>query len=294
MRLRTLAALAFTIGGSVLAAPHRTAAAAFAQTAASDLVVDRAGDVFFVRATINGVGPFWLLLDTGAPITMLDVSVLNRLGKSPGPIESWFLVLGSRTPPLSAPSVTDLRIEVPGLPTLTGRQWPLVDYSDERQRRSRAFDGVLGADALDGVTTVVDFPGNRVHVIRPAATPAARAGRTAVFTATMNFLVYDLRYKARTVIATGGDEAVMLTSPLAREFIGRTPPPDFRGFSIGGASWTFAQQPATLSRETTGPHASRDFDAIIGAKFLRDFVVTLDGVARAVTLVPTGPGRRTD
>src|SRR6185503_1700587 len=46
---------------------------------AVEVPVERSAHVFFARATINGQGPFWLTVDTGATLTVIDPATAEHL-----------------------------------------------------------------------------------------------------------------------------------------------------------------------------------------------------------------------
>src|SRR5262245_59492763 len=78
------------------------------------LPVERASNEFFVRATINGVGPFWFTVATGATLTVIDPATATRLGLATRPEGRRGMgVTGGET---DMATTSGARIEIGGLP----------------------------------------------------------------------------------------------------------------------------------------------------------------------------------
>src|SRR6186997_2408264 len=81
-RASVFVALALTTAWRVGATP---------QAGQTRLPVERAANIFFARGMVNGAGPLWFTLDTGANLSVLDPSsarslglVVNDAGRQPG------------------------------------------------------------------------------------------------------------------------------------------------------------------------------------------------------------------
>jgi predicted aspartyl protease len=56
------------------------ASAGGSQTAPVILPTERASNVFFAEVKINGAGPFWFTVDTGATLTVIDPATAQQVG----------------------------------------------------------------------------------------------------------------------------------------------------------------------------------------------------------------------
>lgn len=121
-----------------------------------------------VEATINGEGPFKLVLDTGAKATKLDDDVVTSLG----------LRLVRKTEIHQAPGVTPTVFEVVGIDSLAlggavfrDCEATVLDY-DEVFGGKRRCDGVLGYPVFADCLLTLDYPRERV-VLKQGELPAA-------------------------------------------------------------------------------------------------------------------------
>src|SRR5438067_1890920 len=90
--------------------------------------VERASNVFFARTTINGVGPFWFTVDTGATLTVIDPSAAKRTGlvvRNAGRRPNIGVTAGD----VSTATTTGARIEVGAAPVFAPLQLFVVAVS---------------------------------------------------------------------------------------------------------------------------------------------------------------------
>jgi len=100
---------------------------------------DRIGRVM-APVTVNGVGPFAFMVDSGSSSTVISPALVKRLGLKPDPTRARLLrgITGSEV----VPTVSVANVTAGGI-TLENRDLPVV--------QSRVFadaDGILGADAF--------------------------------------------------------------------------------------------------------------------------------------------------
>lgn len=135
-------------------------------------------DSFMVLAMIDGQGPFRLLLDTGAAVSVLDDDAAARLG--------------SRVTSASIPVTGGGGTAVPvagqsRIGRLDTGAVSLLEFDVIVQDLSKfepilgPLDGVLGYSALAGTTFTIDYPGRAVTIQNEGLDPDARRGDEAWF-----------------------------------------------------------------------------------------------------------------
>jgi predicted aspartyl protease len=133
--------------------------------------------VGFVEGTIDGKGPYWFLIDTGANRSAIDTKVARELG---------ILSTGSSKVEGSAGSLTVEEARVPSLELGTTRvrdlQPTVYDLSGSLAPPGEHIAGILGFDALGSSAVLWDRDERRV-VVAPSA---------AAFTSFQNVTVLPL------------------------------------------------------------------------------------------------------
>ena len=99
-----------------------------------------------VKVKVNGEGPYWLIFDTGAPITLLDNKVAKDAGLLKGVPEPLFSIFGSR----GEVKVKELQVGEQTVKDLTA----IVMDHPTVQAISNAFEKKLGGP-IEGI---VGFP----------------------------------------------------------------------------------------------------------------------------------------
>jgi len=263
------------------------------------LPVERASNVFFARATINGLGPFWLTVDTGATLTVIDPGaarqaglVVRDAGRRPN--------VGVASGEMSMAATSGARIEVGDVPAFAPPRLYVVAVRANAGYLGHAVDGVLGTDFLRRYIVEFDYADSQV-TLRPPSAARPDASASVPFTAEGNVLIAPAtltlpdgdHLPARLLIDTGSNGALTLTSPFVRRhrlttrFQSRqasatvgingtvfSPVVTLRSVAFGDA--VIGAPDAALSRAVEGLNASEDFDGMIGAELLRRFTVTVD------------------
>ena len=263
------------------------------------LPVERASNVFFARVTINGIGPFWFTVDTGATLTVIDpaaaklASLVVREARPRGNV-------GVSADDVSVATTSGARIEIGGAPVFAPPQLFVVPVRANAGYLGHAVDGVLGTDFLS--RHVVEFSYAESHVtLQPssaplkgttASVPVTTDGNCLVATATLT-LPDGEQVAARLLIDTGSNSALTLTSPFVRRHRLTTRFPsrersatvgingiDFSPVvkltSVAFGSTVIDAPDAALSQAAAGLNASEDFDGMIGGELLRRFTLTVD------------------
>ena len=109
--------------------------------------VERASNVFFARTTVNGVGPFWFTVDTGATLTVIDPDAAKRAGlvvRNTGRRPNVGVTAGD----VSTATTAGARIEVGGVPGFAPPYLYVVAVRANAGYLGHTVDGVLGTDFL--------------------------------------------------------------------------------------------------------------------------------------------------
>ena len=276
------------------------------------LPVERAANVFFARATVNGRGPFWLTVDTGATLTVLDPSTVAALGLVARPSDMRLDVgigAGATTVAMSDGAV----IRVGGLSPFRPSPLYVIGVRDAEQALGHRIDGVLGHDFLGqhvvefdyGVGTVTLHPtgAQRPQTIVPVR---VRTGGNRLVVPAQLALSDGGTLDVRLLVDTGSSSGVSLNTPFAasHRLEARFPSAELSaavgvngmtvravmhvsGLSVGATDMGVTR--VALSRATTGLSASTEFDGVIGAAVLRRFRVVIDYPRRRMALDPLPP-----
>jgi predicted aspartyl protease len=274
------------------------------------LPVERASNVFFVKATVNGVGPMWLTVDTGATLTVIDPAVATRIGKTPLSIGARPNV-GVATDHTELATVSNIRIEIAGVPASIAPTLYVVPVRGNAQALGHQIDGVIGTDFLQRYLVEFNYSAGTVSLTPPPfagrpsepGLPITTDGNVLLAKASVGLVDGDV-LTARLLVDTGSGGGLTLTSPFVRQhrLIERfyAPAPASRGdgtsarssltigingvmtapvivlgsLVMGPATWPSPR--SSLSRETGGLTASTQFDGLLGAELLRRFTLTID------------------
>ncbi len=269
--------------------------------------------MFFARATINGAGPFWFTVDTGATLTVIDPAIAKRANlvvRSAGRRGGVGIGAGDTT----MATTTGATIEVNGLPAFAPPVLYVVPVQANAPLLGHAIDGVLGTDILSRTVVEFDYAQGRLSVAPAGGPVSSNRANTVSFTIDGNVLLApatitlpdQTRTNARLLIDTGSNGSLTLTSPFVRRLqlapgahghdlnlaVGVngtviSPVVVLPSVAFGAAS--IASPKAALSQATVGLDASTDFDGIIGADLLRQFHLTIDYPRRLLTLSPPRP-----
>lgn len=272
--------------------------------------VEQASHVFFARATINERGPFWLTVDTGATLTVIDPGTAAGLGLRVTDAGARSNV-GVTSGLTSVGTTRGARIKVGEADLFVPSPLYVVPVRATQPFLKHRIDGILGTDFLSRYVVEFDYDRGRVVLRQPGTVdgkelpPAVRVTtRGNVLLAPASLRLADgTSLPSRLLVDTGSNQGLTLTSPFVRRhrLIERFPSRratasagiggivtstlvTLSSLSIGEAH--FRQPDAALSRETTGLHASDSFDGILGADLLRHFTVVVDYPGRRIFLRP--------
>jgi predicted aspartyl protease len=280
------------------------------------LPVERASNVFFVKATVNGVGPMWFTVDTGATLTVIDPAVATRIGKTPLSIGARANV-GVATDHTELATVSNIRIEIAGVPAFVAPTLYVVPVRGNAQALGHQIDGVIGTDFLQRYLVEFNYAAGTLSLTPPPfagkpsepGLPITTDGNVLLAKASVGLVDGDV-LTARLLVDTGSGGGLTLTSPFVRQhrLIERFYTPTSRGdatsgrssltigingvmtapvivlgsLGIGSATWSSPR--SSLSREAGGLTASTQFDGLLGAELLRRFTLTIDYPGKMIWL----------
>lgn len=124
-----------------------------------------------VQVTIHGKGPYPMAVDTGASLTLIDLSLADRLGlKSAGPSETITGVGGVEQ--VTPTSIAQWSLGKAALPSMTITSAPLFDL-----KRSAQVDGLLGSDVFSRIGAItIDYANSEVTLY-----PISSSGQSAIW-----------------------------------------------------------------------------------------------------------------
>ena len=236
-----------------------------------------------VEVTINGKGPFKLVLDTGAQATKLDDDVVKSLGLKPV----------RKTETRDASGETPSGLEVVGIDSLAlgGAVFrdfaaTVLDY-DEIFGGKRRYDGVLGYPVFADCLLTLDYPREQV-VVKQGELPAADGQEILDYKerdGLAGITVSISRTPVEVTVDSGMAGAVALAESLEDDVTFALQPAK-RGGIATELDIRVSQLSGTLRlgrhRFIEPPVYFYGSGSAIGHKILRYFVVTLDQKNRRV------------
>jgi len=281
------------------------------QTPPVILPTERASNVFFAEVKINGAGPFWFTVDTGATLTVIDPATAQQIGLVTRPAGRRGYV-GVATANTEMATTTGARLDVAGLASFAPAILYVVPVRGNASFLGHQIDGVLGTDFLRRYVVEFDYGAGRVTVRPPGSVaasssaaplevPVSVTGNVLLAPATASF-TDGTAAPAALLIDTGSSGALTLTTPFVRRhrlterfksdrasatvgISGMVFSPVITLASVAFGEAVISQPNASLSQAEAGLNASEDFDGIIGAELLRRFTVTVDYAGRRLRLV---------
>lgn len=262
----------------------------------------------FLKVSVNGSGPLWFLLDTGAAFPVLNEKKVAELGlKKQGNLEGRGAGEGTSNVSL----VANLSYKLPGVELLNQRAGTLPLDSIEGYE-GRKIDGILGYDFISRFVTEIDYA-NRVlnlydvHDYKYEGSgeivPIALDGNIPKIKATVTVAGVD-PVEGRFDIDTGARSALVLNNPFhsPHEFLSHVPKKleASWGFGVGGQSkdvlariekfqigkLSMENVLTSFSLDTKGAFADKDNSGNIGGELLRRFKVIFDYSNKRMILEP--------
>jgi len=294
-------------GGAPTATPPQPPAAA--KPARPVVVpVEQVANVLFARVELNGRGPYWFTVDTGATLPVIDPATAGALSLPISEVgERRDVGIGDRPTRLQA--TRGVTIRVGGAAPFTPRRLFVVPVGANAAALGHRVDGVLGTDFLSRYNAEFDFrrgrlvlhegptpelpPGHAVATIRVDANrPLVRAVLT---------LPDDARVVASLLVDTGSNARSSLNSSFVRAHrltrfpsLGLTASLGVNGVTTASGVRLGARELGSavvdgpelaLSSATSGMNADGTFDGILTTDLLGRFRVFVDYPGARLMLV---------
>jgi predicted aspartyl protease len=260
-----------------------------------------------VQATVNGHGPFWMLLDTGADPSIVELGTARSIG----------LKIATSGQPGSGGGTSDTlayetslpQVQIGGL-TASNVDALAMELSKLSSALGRPISGVLGYSLLKTRIVQIDYPNRRVRFYTSAPSCAGAARSHTPTCTTLSF-----RYKddilasgvtvdgkpVTTNVDTGSNSNFQLT-PAAVDKLGLSDDvARAHASSSVGFNGDLKNREGTVRNVKVGTISVNDatvvffgrgrgmdkepWDLRIGNAFLENFVVTLDYPHGRITLV---------
>jgi hypothetical protein len=194
----------------------------------------------FVQAKVNGAGPFWFLVDTGAEGLVLAPHVASAAGLSPGVLTSDVTDAHGLTQPAAVVRVKRLSMSDYEI----REAWAVVMTEEQSRRRNFGAEhgGVVGIQAFADVRLEMDFARGAVTLAKRGTSSRPETDGIAYRGVSPRVAIRVGEQEVDVLVDTGSDE--MLAHPELTRFALRFPPAFEDGFK-----WAlFGYQPVMYSQ----------------------------------------------
>src|SRR5689334_5743827 len=278
----------------------------FAQSKSKDQLIEIPFDFhkneIILQVTVNGKGPFNMMLDTGTDPSAIDLTTAKDLGLKLHPAGKELSGGGTNSNP---GYYTQLPLVEAGAFAAKNVEAVALDLSKMSERLGKPLHGVLGHSLLNGRIVQIDYPNRVVRFLARSNTEQANTSKRTVmsFRYVDNVLIDDVSVNGKKVVAnldTGSSGRFNLT-PAAVSYLGlaeeasRAPVSTDVGYNgaaenrqgkvrnvtIGGIS---IDDPAVIFFGKGTGRDKKPWGINIGNVFLKDFVLTIDYRKKLIAL----------
>lgn len=256
-----------------------------------------------LQVSVNGNGPFNMMLDTGTDPSAIDLATAKQLNLKLHPLGKEITGGGTDA---NKGYYTQLPLVEVGSLTAKNVDAIAVDLSKVSERLGKPLHGVLGHSVLNGHIVQIDYPNHMVRFY--ARSPLSKTENTAKravmsFRYIDNVLIDDVSVNGKKMVGnldTGSSGSFDLT-PAAVSYLGldeevsRAPVSSDVGFNgvsenrqgkirnvtIGGIS---IDEPAVIFFGKGTGRDKKPWGINIGNVFLKDFVLTIDYKKKLIAL----------
>ena len=142
-------------------------------SSAYDIPFETNANKIYLPARINGAGPFWLILDSGAAFDVLDRARADALGLA---LDETGEVNGAGERKVSLAVASDVKVNLVGVEFSSARL-NVVPVSDSiAEFEGRGVDGLLGHDFFERFVVEIDYAAGRISLHDPRAYTYAGRG----------------------------------------------------------------------------------------------------------------------
>jgi PDZ domain/Aspartyl protease len=273
-------------------------------TPAAEIPFTLIGDHIYIKAMVNGRGPYRFIVDTGG-VNLVDTSLVKQLSLTLTGTEA-----GHGTGPTTVESgKTRVQRLSLGKVTFAAQPFYTFDFAQLYPGGGVKMMGMLGADLFHQYVTCIDFDHKAIDLIEPSKFDARAAGSGLALS------INDSEIKVHGSfdgipgtfqIDTGSPTTLTLATPfvaqhkLLKRFPRRV---ETSSGGVGGTTREYAvrgsdlvlgseriQHPiVALAAVSKGNLANSDFSGIIGMGALKRYVVSFDFPGRELYLKPYAP-----
>jgi len=269
--------------------------------------VERVSGVFFARVSLNGKGPFWFTVDTGATHTVIDPSAARRLGlRVVDEGGSLSVGIGPGTTPMATTHGVTVRVGRAG--RFAPHRMFVVPVADAAQAFGHAIDGVIGTDFLGQYVVEFDYRAGRLVLhdavrfqYRGAATPVPiRLDGARPLVRVLVTLADGTIFNTQMLVDTGSTARSSFNGPLVNKFglqrfpsLGMTASLGVNGLtaasvirlgSLAVGDVVFERPELAIPTTTAGLNADLSFGGMLTPDLLGSGRLILDYPARRLVL----------
>jgi predicted aspartyl protease len=264
---------------------------------ARDIPFELNSNHIYVQAMLNGKGPLWFILDTGAGATVLSREKAEELGL---PLQGNLEGRGAGEASVDVALVPSVSFELPGV-TLQDQTAVAIALGALTIYEGRAIDGILGYDLISRFVMEIDYENRRLHFYEQEFFSGEGHGKAMPFELQDNHphVYSDVQLqdgqvvRGKFLIDTGARSALSLNRPFCEEHDVTNGIKTIRGgfaAGIGGetsqsigrvqalnlGTFLLSDIVTGFSEDQGGATADRETAGIIGGDILRRFSVTFD------------------
>jgi hypothetical protein len=118
----------------------------------------------FVSVRIDAGQPSWFIIDSGCPVTSIEMTLARKLGLS---IEGKRQIGGAGEGRTSLGTTKVKSLGLPGLDLFPTLVWALAVNEPVAPFEGRRIDGLLGVDFLEQFVVRIDYPNRKLDVVSP-------------------------------------------------------------------------------------------------------------------------------
>ena len=278
-------------------------------SSARDIPFETNANKIYLPVRVNGGGPFWFILDSGAAFDVLDRRRAEALGLAL--VESG-QVGGAGERAVSMAVAPDVRMSLAGVEFGAPRVNVIPVADSIAAFEGRGVDGLLGYDFFQRFVVEIDYASGRISLHEPRSYAYAGRGDAVPLEIDDGHAYVDAeliapggaRHAGRFLVDTGFRAGLVLAAPfveergLRREFpnalsatpmvgVGGESPSDVaRAAGLRLGRYRLASPVVTLARAQSGVLSGGGFAGILGADVLRRFKVVFDYSRRRMYVEP--------
>lgn len=233
-------ALGTVLGGCVSPPPSWAPRSSTLAEDRVELVTKKIRGRLFVQAKVNGAGPFWFLVDTGAEGLVLAPHVAAAAGLPSSAMTSDVTDAHGQTEPVAVVPVRRVSMSDYEIRDV----WAVVATEEQNRRRNFGADhgGVMGIQAFADVRLEMDFAGDAVTLAKRGTSPLPETDGIAYRGVSPRVMIQVGEQEVDVMVDTGSDEILAHSEP--NRFALRFPPAFEDGFTYA----LFGYQPVMYSQ----------------------------------------------